>query len=308
MSALLQRVDDYLAIRRSLGYKLAGHGAVLREFVGWLDNLGATVITADLALSWAQSRPMSSPVRERQRLTTARLFAEYMHAVDPATEVPAKDLLPAKQQRTAPYIYSAAEISALMAAARRLVPPLKAATYETFIGLLACTGLRFGEAAGLDRSDVDIAAGSLRVRFGKNGRPRHVPIHSTTAAALATYAAHRDWLCPEPKSPAFFVTTRGGRLPDSSVQAVFARLRQQTGLEARSGSRPARLHDLRHTFVVRTMLNWYRNGVDVQARLPLLSTYLGHVDPKATYWYQEAAPELLALVARRLELSTGGES
>jgi len=155
---------------------------------------------------------------------------------------------------------------------------------------------------------VDVAGGSLLVRFGKNGRSRHVPIHSTTAAALATYAARRDQLWPEPTSPSFFVTTRGGRLPDSSVQAVFARLRHQTGLDARGHGRLPRLHDLRHTFVVRTMLSWYRDGIDVQARLPLLSTYLGHVDPKSTYWYQEAAPELLALAARRLEVGSGHES
>ena len=308
MSTLHQRSADYLAIRRSLGYKLAGHGAELSKFIGWLDKAGASVITADLALAWAQSRPTSSPVRERQRLAVARRFAEYVSAIDPRTEVPAKDLLPAQQQRTAPYIYSPAEISALMAAARSLTPPLKAATYETFIGLLACTGLRFGEAAGLDRVDVDLTAGDLLVRFGKNGRSRHVPIHSSTVAALARYGAQRDDLCPRPTSPSFFVTTRGGRVTDSSAQGVFARLRHQTGLDACGYRRRPRLHDLRHAFVVRTMLSWYRNGLDVQARLPLLSTYLGHVDPKATYWYQEAVPELLALAAQRLEPASGHDT
>jgi integrase/recombinase XerD len=308
MSALRQRADEYLAIRRSLGYKLTAHGSTLGEFVEWLDKLDATVITADLALAWAQCRLTSSPIWERQRLTMVRRFAEYVHAIDPRTEVPAKDLLPARQERSAPYLYSTAEISALMAAARSLAPPLKAATYATFIGLLACTGLRFGEAAGLDRTDVDTAEGSLLVRFGKNGRSRHVAIHSTTATALATYARRRDQLCQTPKSLSFFITTRGGRLSDSSVQAVFASLRRQTGLDVRGRDRRPRLHDLRHTFVVRTMLNWYRDGIDVQARLPLLSTYLGHVDPKSTYWYQEAAPELLALAARRLEAGSGHES
>jgi integrase/recombinase XerD len=290
MSALRQRVDEYLAIRRSLGYKLAAHGPALREFVEWLDQLGATVITADLALAWAQCRLTSSPIRERQRLAMVRRFAEYV------------------QERWAPYLYSAAEISALMAAARSLGPPLKAATYETLIGLLACTGLRFGEAAGLDRTDVDTVQGSLLVRFGKNGRSRHVAIHSTTATALATYAGRRDQLCQAPKSLSFLITTRGGRLSHSSVQAVFANLRRQTGLDVRGRHRHPRLHDLRHTFVVRTMLNWYRDGSDVQARLPLLSTYLGHVDPKSTYWYQEAAPELLALAALRLEADSGHAS
>lgn len=230
-----------------------------------------------------------------------RQFAEYMYAVDPRTEAPARDLLPASQQRKPPHIYSEAEILGLMEAARRLSPALKAATYETFIGLLACTGLRFGEAAGLDRADVNIETGSLLVH-GKNGRSRHVPVHPTTTAALASYATLRDRLCPEPGSPAFFVTTRGGRVPESSAQWVFARLRDETGLAARGHGRRPRYHDLRHGFVVRTMLGWYRNGVDVQAQLPLLSTYLGHVDPKSTYWYQEAVPELLALAARRLEV------
>lgn len=309
MSALLQHVDEYLAIRRSLGYRLDGHGPVLREFVGWLEDRSAAVITPDLALVWARSRPTSGPVRERQRLTTVRRFAEYMHAIDPRTEVPARDLLPARQQRTAPYIYSPAEIAALMAAARTLAPPLKAATYETFIGLLACTGLRFSEAAGLDRGDVDIAAACLLVRCGKNGRSRYVPIHTTAVAALATYAARRDRLCPKPASTAFFVSARGGRLADSSAHGVFAGLRRQAGLDTRGHGRRPRLHDLRHAFVVRTMLDWYRDDdVDVQGRLPLLSTYLGHVDPKATYWYQQAAPELLALAARRLEIGQGRRS
>ena len=300
MSALQGHADNYLAIRRSLGYKLTEHGPMLRDFVRWLDDGGATVITTDLALAWAQSRPSVSPVRERQRLAMVRRLAEYVHAIDPRTEVPDKDLLPARQQRTTPHIYSAAEIAVLMAAARTLSPSLKAATYETFIGLLACTGLRFGEAAGLDRADVDLAAGSLFVRFGKNGRSRYVPIHPTTVAVLVAYADHRDRLCPRPKSAAFFVTTRGGRLADSSVHYVFAALRRDAGLDARDHGHHVRLHDLRHTFVVRTMLNWYERGLDVQARLPLLSTYLGHVDPKATYWYQEAVPELLKLAAGRL--------
>lgn len=302
MSALEQRVDEYLAIRRALGYKLAGYDAALRDFTGWLDTMGAEFVTVDLAVAWAQSRPTSSPIRERQRLTMVSGFAEYLSAIDPRTDVPAKDLLPARHHRTAPYIYSSAEISALMAAARSLTPALKAATYETLIGLLACTGLRIGEAAGLDRRDVDIAQSSLLVRFGKNGRSRHVPIHSTTVDALSAYAARRDRLCPRPTASSFLVSTRGGRLAHSSVQAVFAKLRLLVGLDGHDHGRQPRVHDLRHSFVVRTMLAWYRDGVDVQSRLPLLSTYVGHVDPKATYWYQQAAPELLSLAARRLEV------
>lgn len=308
MSALDQRVAEYLSIRRALGYKLAGQDTLLRDLALWLDEQGCGVLTADLALKWAQARPTSSPNRQRQRLTTARLFAEYLSAVDPRTEVPLADLLPARYHRTAPYIYSDAEISALMTAARSLEPPLKAATYEALIGLLACTGLRYCEAAGLDRDDVDLAEARLLVRFAKNGRSRLVPLHATAVAALADYAERRDRLCPQAMTPSFFVGARGGRLAQSSVHDVFARLRRATGLEQRRHGRAPRLHDLRHRFVVATMLAWYRDGVDVKGRLPALSTYLGHVDPKATYWYQQAVPELLALAARRLDAGSGGRS
>lgn len=226
MSALEQRVAEYLSIRRALGYKLAGQDAVLRDLAVWLDEQGSGVLTADLVLAWAQARPTSSPNRQRQRLTIARLFAEYLSAVDPRTEVPPAELLPARYHRTAPYISSDAEISALMTAARSLEPPLKAATYETLIGLLACTGLRYGEAAGLDRGDVRFGDDSLVVRFAKNGRSRLVPLHATAVAALAEYADRRDRLCPHPATSSFFVSVRGGRLAQSSVQNVFANLRR----------------------------------------------------------------------------------
>lgn len=300
MNDLQRRVEEYLAIRRALGYKLAGYDTVLREFTAWIATSGAPVVTADLALAWAQSRS-TSPTRERQRLTIIRRFAEYLSTIDARVEVPSPDLLPASYRRRAPYIYSPSEVVELMAAAGSLTPPLRAATYQTLIGLLACTGLRFGEAAGLDRDAVDTARALLLVRCGKNGRSRHVPIHASTAEALSAYAARRDQLCPRPATTSFFVSTRGGRLPDSSVQYVFAKLRRMTGLDQCGHGRVPRLHDLRHGFIVHTMLAWHRDGVDVQARLPLLSTYVGHVDPKATYWYQQAVPELLALAARRLE-------
>lgn len=305
MNALERRAGEYLAIRRAVGYKLRGYDRVLAGFAGWLDQVDADVITGERALTFAQATT-SSCIRQRQILIVIRGFAEYMYAVDPRTEVPAADLLPVRYHRIAPYFYTSADISALMSAARALRPDLRAATYETFIGLLACTGLRYGEAAGLDRSDVDLSEGSLLVRCGKNARSRHVPVHATTVAALAAYAVKRDRLMPRPAAPSFFVTTRGGRLADSSVQYVFAGLRRTCGLVVEKGhGRSPRVHDLRHSFVVRTMVGWYREGVDVQARLPVLSTYLGHVDPKATYWYQQAAPELLSLAAARLDSDAG---
>jgi integrase/recombinase XerD len=307
VSTIEQHVAEYLRIRRALGFKLMDHELVLRDLAGWLGGQDATVVTSELLLEWAQRIATSSPVWQRQRLTIARGFAEYLSTIDTRTEVPATDLLPAVYNRTAPYIYSTAEIAALMETARSLTPPLKAATYESLIGLLACTGIRFGEASGLDCDDVNLAGASLLVRSGKNGRSRHVPVHATTVAALSAYAERRDRFCPRPTTPSFFVGTSGGRLAQSSAHAAFATLRRLNGLDRQHHGRSPRFHDLRHTFVVRTMMTWYHDGVDVQARLPTLSTYLGHVDPKSTYWYQQAVPELMSLVVRRLEREPGDE-
>jgi integrase len=215
-----------------------------------------------------------------------RGFARYLQTVDPATEVPPTDLLPAgNYQPPTPYLYSDADITALMAAARALTPPLRAATFETFIGLLAVTGLRIGEAMRLDRGDVDWANRLLTVRNSKFGRSREVLCHDSTIAALRTYTARRDQLCPHPTSATLFVSSQGTRLTHHSVYPTFHKLVRQVGLRPQPPSRRVRVHDLRHSFAVRTLLRWYSDGGDVQARMPLLSTYMGHVKPTTTYWY-----------------------
>jgi integrase len=239
-------------------------------------------------------------------LSVVRGFARHLQGLDPRTEVPPGDLLPARFRRAVPYLYSGVEIERLMHAIRTIRSPLRAATYQTLVGLLAVTGMRVGEALGLDRDDLDTAGGLLVVRLGKNGKPREVALHPSTIAALGAYAGRRAEFCPRPSSPSFFVSTAGTRLDYRSVWREFDRLRRLTGLTGRSRSRPPRLHDLRHTFVLRTLLNWYGAGVDIEAQLPLLSTYLGHVDPSSTYWYFQAAPELLALAAERLERAWEG--
>jgi site-specific recombinase XerD len=301
MSGLQRAAEEYLAVRRALGYKLGWQGRVLLQFVDYLDESHASVITTALALAWAR-QPESSQLWWNQRLSVVRGFARYVHGVDPRTEVPATDLLPARFRRAVPHLYSEAEIAQLMEAARKTIrSPLRAATYETLLGLLAVTGLRVGEAIGLDRDDVDIAAGVLVVRCAKGGNSREVPLHASTVDALGAYARRRDELCPRVSSPSFLVSIAGTRLDRGSVWHEFDRLRRLTGLSGRPGSRPPRMHDLRHSFVLRTLLNWYGAGANVEAQLPLLSVYLGHVDPSSTYWYFEAAPELLALAAERLE-------
>ena len=301
MSELRQSVDDYLQVRRSLGYKLTIHGRVLPQFVEFLEQRDALVITTSLALEFATLPQNTSVVWWHQRLAIVRGFALYLRAFDPRTEVPPADLLPAKFGRAIPYLYSEAEIEALMAAARRIRSALKAATYETLIGLLAVSGMRVGEAIALDREDLELPEERLTVRRGKNGRSREVALHPSTIAALKAYARLRDELCPHPKDRSFLITNAGTRLYYGTVWHEFDRIRRRAGLDRESLGRRVRMHDLRHVFVLRTLLGWYREDADVEAQLPLLSTFLGHVDPSSSYWYFEAAPQLLALAAERLE-------
>jgi integrase/recombinase XerD len=301
MSALRHAADDYLALRRALGYQLKEHGRLLSQFLDYLEEQEASVITTSLALAWATQPADASAVWWHQRLAIVRGFARHLHALDPRNEVPAEDLLPAKFRRAVPYLYSEAAIERLMQAARTIRSPLRAATYETLIGLLSVTGMRVSEAIALDRGDVEPPEGRLTVRRGKNGKSREVALHPTTVRALDAYARVRDELCPRAKDPSFLITDTGGRLHRGGVWHGFDWLRRRSGLDRESLGRQARLHDLRHTFVLRTLLSWYRENRDVEAQLPLLSTFLGHVDPSSTYWYFEGAPQLLALAAERLE-------
>jgi len=307
MNGLRQSLDDYLTVRRSLGYKLEDAARVLRSFVAFADQAGAGSITSELAVRWATQPVNRSSIWLVHRLSIVRGFASYLQTIDAATEIPPAELLSAAGYRPAPpYLYSEADIAALMAAARQLPSPLRAVTFETLIGLLAVTGIRIGEAMRLDRDDVDCTAGLLRVRSSKFGRSREVLCHDSTIEALRAYSGQRDQLCPHPiRSASFFVNSRGGRLIHSRVYPTFHALVDQVGLQQESTSRRPRIHDLRHAFAVRTLLRWYRDGGDVQARLPLLSTYLGHINPASTYWYLSAVPELMALAAQRLELAAG---
>jgi len=305
MSTLRQAADDYVAVRRALGFKLEDYPWMLDGLVTYLEAAGATTITAGLALAWAQLPGEDAhPSYLAKRLGVARGFAQHLQAIDPATEVPSADLLRGQQCRAIPYIYTDDDIAALMAAARELAPPLRAATYETLIGLLSVSGARVGELIALARHDVDWGEGVLVILYSKFNKSRELPLHPTTIHALRTYADRRDELCPSPKAPNFFVSAEGKRLAYATVQQTFARLGRAAGLAARSkGCRP-RLHDARHSFACATLLGWYRAGVDVQAHLPLLSTYMGHTNPSNTYWYLSAVPELLALAAERREQAT----
>lgn len=305
MSGLAQAAEEYLRLRRSLGHDLAEAHRLLPGFVAYLDAVGAPTVTVAAALAWVQQPDVdaASSVWPR-RMTVARGFARHMAGIDPRTEIPPLGLIPSRQRWRPPFLFSPADVAALMEQARWIRWRLAAATHETVIGLLAATGMRVGEAIRLDRCDIDWTEGVLIVRESKFGKSRQVPVVPCTLTALQRYADLRDQLQQNPSTPSFFVSMRGTRLIYQSVHQTFRRLCDTAGVGGGSASRP-RIHDLRHTFAVRTLLEWYRAGEDVEARLAALATYLGHRDPRSTYWYLSAAPELLALAAGRLGRSAG---
>jgi integrase/recombinase XerD len=306
VSAIRRAAEDYLQMRRALGYKLEIQGWMLDGFVSYLEQAGARTVTIEHAVAWATQPAQADPTYWSDRLSVARQFARHLQTLDPACEVPPTRLLPIRRRRAIPYLYTPEEIAALMDAAAELRGALHAATHRTLIGLMAVTGIRLGEAIGLDRDDVDPRHGLLRIIDSKFGKSREVALHASAMDALDAYGRLREELCPRPSCDAFFVSTAGTRLFASCVHRVFARLVRIVGPMPRSPRCRPRPHDLRHSFAVRTLLDWYATGADVQARLPSLSTYMGHVNPASTYYYLSAAPELLALAARRLEPAPKG--
>lgn len=299
MSSLRDAVDRYLEIRRALGFKLQRAGWLLPDFVHHLEAHRAALITLRLALDWARQPPDGHPAWWAKRLSIVRGFARYLQAEDPRHQVPPADALPRQVRRAVPILFSASEIAALLRAAHRLRGPLRQATYQTLFGLLAVTGMRIGEAIRLERENLDAQQQLLVVRHSKFDKSREVVLHPSALTALRRYTQTRDACFPRPRSPAFFVSLRGTRLIYNNAHHTFRALRRAAGIRA------GRPHDLRHSFAVATLLRWYRQGVDVDAWMPRLSTYLGHAAPESTYWYLTAAPELMAIARRRLERAGG---
>jgi integrase/recombinase XerD len=299
MSELLGHVEDYLKLRRALGFKLEREGQLLPQFVAYLEAAGTATVTSQLAIAWAQLPQNVLPINWAHRLGAVRGFARYLQTIDPATEVPPRDVFPTSSPRPSPYLWSDHDIARLLTAARQLPSPLRAVTFETLFALVAVTGLRISEALRLERDHVDLDQGVLSIHKTKFERSRLVPLHATTTEALRGYDACRDRLCPTPVAPMFFVSTTGTALRKGGVQRVFVELTRKIGLRTET-VRP-RVHDLRHSVAVRTLIDWHRDGIDVDAAMPLLSTYLGHINPAGTYWYLSAAPELMELAAARLD-------
>lgn len=303
MNGWEEHVADYLRLRRQLGAHLAEDERLLGRYTTHLAASGSPSITTANAVSWAQASfsGTGNPVaRAARRLRAVRGFATYMHAVDPAHEIPPQGIFAHPVHRTAPYIYTSAETSALIDAAGHLGHGIRARTYPTLFGLLAATGLRVGEALGLDRGDVDLEAGILTVSSGKSRHQRLVPLHGSTTAALGRYSSWRDGHEQQRYAggASFFINRDGDRLPYHNVLMAFRQAAGAAGIQTHRLH--PRMHDLRHAFAVNALLGWYREGADVAAMMPALSTYLGHSDPANTYWYLSAVPELLAHASARL--------
>lgn len=305
MSTLRKALADYLAVRRALGYKLVTTERLLGQFVAYLEDCSERHVTIETAVAWASLPSGTHRGWTSTRLSIVRRFAVHLRGIDPATQVPPPDLLPGHYRRATPYVYSEGEIGALITAAARLRTPHRQATYRTLIGLLAVTGMRVGEAINLDQADLNASNGLLIVRHGKFGKSRELPLHPATVAALDGYLCRSDRPCVQSSAPALFVSPVGTRLLYNNVQNTFHQLVYHAGLTARSAACRPRIHDIRHSFAINTILDSYRNGGNPGFQLAVLSTYLGHVDPARTYWYLSAAPELMKAASDRLERHLG---
>jgi integrase len=306
MSTLSQELDRYLTLRRHLGYSLDTTERNLRTFIAFAEHEAAEYLSTALFLRWHAAFGRAHQHTWAGRLGMVRLFAQWLHDRDPHHEVPPQALIPRGYRRARPYIYSEEDIRRIVetAAALPSLNGLRALTCSTLFGLLAVTGLRISEALSLDVTDVDLDTGVLTLRRGKLGKARVLPVADTTTVQLVAYARERDRLLGGPPQP-FFVSDRGVRLTDWSARYTFATVCQCIGLRPaakfhRHGRGP-RIHDLRHTFAVRTLVHWYRTSTDPAREMIKLTTYLGHTDPKYTYWYIEAIPELLTLAVQRVE-------
>lgn len=300
MSALRQALTRYVLMRRGFGYRYEGEERCLGDFVAFMDAAQATVITRKFAMAWiTQARPSSWP----NRLSMVRGFARHLSTIEPGSETLPAGIFPSPR-RTRPYIYTEAEIERLLEATLRwgLAKGINRRTYHYLFGLLAATGMRLGEAIGLERADVDLEVGVLTLRRAKGGKDRLVPLHPTTTEALADYAVRRDDSPVCRKSPWFFVLRYGQQLRPQYAERIFIGVLRRIGLrDPQSHSRGPRLHDLRHSFAVNTIVRWYRAGEDVERMLPTLSTYLGHSKVRDTYWYLSSCPELMEQVVGKLE-------
>lgn len=301
--SLVEQVQEYLKFRRSCGYQLEAPGKELMLFAHYVEQTGHKgSLTTELAVRWAKLPQNANPRYWATRYDIVRRFAEYRFLFDPATEIPPKGFLGPSKRRLSPHIYSDEEIAAFLQAASQLTPTdgLHPRTYVTLFSLLISTGLRISEVLNLSHKDADLNTGVLTIKETKFRKSRLVPVHPSTLQALRRYSKFRDSSHPGgARSKTFFLSEKGIPLNYRVVLYVFLKLRHKLGWQ--EATRKPRIHDFRHTFVVRRLLKWYEEGANLDQKILALSTYLGHVQVTDTYWYLSAVPELLAIVSDKFE-------
>ena len=308
MKTLREAAEDYINLRRALGFKLIDAESLLKDFASFMEQENAPHITTILALGWAKVPQNVLQSCWGCRLSVVRCFAKYLSAIDSRNEIPPCGLLPYNPHRCNPYIYRDEEVLRLLQACESLTAGngLRRHTYYTVFGLLAVTGMRISEVTALSREDVDLTQGIITIRLTKFSKSRSIPVHKSTLQVLREYTQLRDQIHPTVKIQSFFLFDRGTSLTVCSIREVFIRLSHRIGFRKPTDSHGPRIHDFRHSFAVKTIIKWYREGINVESQIPLLSTYLGHTKPSDTYWYLSSVPELIGLAAARLEKHSGG--
>lgn len=303
-SSMVDLVNEYLTFRRRLGYQLTVEGKELLLFARYAGQVGHRgPPTTELAVRWAKSSRTSSPYYRAKRFESVRRFAKYRSLFEPQTEIPPRHLLgPVRCQRRA-YVYSPAEIAALLGAAGKMTPVggRRPRTFVTLFGLLVTTGLRIAEALNLRVGDADLAAGVLTVKQTKFRKSRLVPLHPSTVRALRRYREFLNSADADPPAAPFFPAAPGRPLNYGQARHGFEQLRRVLGWTGTADRRPPRLHDFRHTFAVRNLLRWSAEKGNPERKIYTLSVYLGHAQVTDTYWYLSAVPELFAVVSERFD-------
>jgi integrase/recombinase XerD len=307
----MPRVEAYLAYRRHHGFDLTIEETQLRSFARFADKIVTEDhLTVALAVAWAQASQRTTPFTWARRIEILRGFARFCLREDPETEIPPRGLFGPAHRRLVPHIYTDAEVCSLLEATHGLAPTegLRPATCRCVFGLLAATGLRISEALTLTTADVDLDSGVLHIREAKFHQQRLVPLHPSVTESLRAYMRWRKRLVPRPCCNRFFLRDDGNGANQPGILYALQTLCQQLGWQPRGDYRRHRLHDIRHTFIVRSLLRFYEQGVDIDRAILALSTYVGHAKVSDTYWYVTGIPELMAIAAERFHLYMQGES
>jgi integrase/recombinase XerD len=307
MNKLSKFLREYLSVRRQLGYDLKRVEAMLLSFISFLKKKKAYHITNQLALEFATANSRASPSWQSRRLGVIRQFASYLHTFDARTEIPSKELLPFSYHRRPPYIFTDSDITNLLETFQSSMAQgaMEAHAYFVLFGLIAVTGMRTGEALALKNNSVDLSRGIITINESKYKKSRKIPIHSSVLKILRKYSRCKDKHLRKKASDYFFVNIRGTKLNKTDTYHAFRKAYTLSGIGKDAKYRP-RIVDLRHRFAIKTLVNCYRRRINPETVIPTLSMYLGHENPKHTYWYLTATEELMSLIGKRIEEKFGG--